>query len=92
MKLLIIAVLALGSLTTCSHRHKRHQEWKSHGENMTFEEAKTWKTQYLAKKVELIKQEQACIDVATDKPGLQKCTEDIRAKEIETMKNSNKQK
>jgi len=60
--------------------------------NMTYEEVKNWKTKYLAKKVELIKEEQACIDVATDKSGLEKCTDDIRAKGIEMMKEAKKQK
>ena len=59
---------------------------------MTFEELRTWKTKYLATKVELIKQEQACIDVATDKPGLKKCTEDINEKWKEKMKDDSKKK
>jgi len=92
MKYMLIAILAIASLTSCSHHHKRHHEMHNQAEGQTFEELKAWKTKYLATKQEMIKQEQACIDKATDKPGLKKCTEDTYAKWEEMTKDFNKQK
>lgn len=89
MKYLLVATLALASLTACTHKHKRGENMPNL-EGMSFEELRAWKTNYLAKKTELIKQEQACIDKATDKPGLKKCTEDIHAKWVADMKEQKK--
>ncbi len=75
MKLQILLILAIALISSCTHRHKRHHEMQGNLGDMTFEELRAWKTQYLAKKMEFIKQEQACIDKATDKPGsLKLCT------------------
>lgn len=88
MKYLLIAILAVASLASCSHKHKENPKL----EGMSFEELRAWKTEYLAKKMDLIKQEQFCIDAAVDKPGLKKCTENINEKWKEAVKELNKKK
>jgi hypothetical protein len=96
MKYMLVAILALASLTSCSHKHKhsqwKHEEMPKQLDAMSFEELKTWKTQLLTAKQEMIKEEQTCIDVAKDKDGLKKCSENLHEKMKEKMKEVNKKK
>lgn len=86
-----MAILSVAFLTSCSHRwHKKHQDQQKFESEMSFEDLRAWKHKYLANKMEHIKLEQACIDKATDKAGLKKCTDDVHEKWKESMKEEKK--
>lgn len=88
MKYLLIATLALGSLSAFANKMKHEEmqkEMQKKMDSMSFEEAKKWKSDMLTQKKSMIDEEQSCINSSKDKAGLKKCSDDMHAKMEQMM-------
>jgi hypothetical protein len=90
MKYILIATLALASLSSFANMEKKHEEMMKKMDSMSFEDAKKWKSDMLMKKQSMIQEEQSCVNSSKDKAGLKKCSEDMHAKMDQMMMDSKK--
>lgn len=84
MKFILIATLALASLSSFANMEKKHEDMKKKMDSMSFEDAKKWKMDMLSQKKSMINEEESCISATKDKAGIKKCSDDMHAK-MESM-------
>lgn len=89
MKFILIATLALASLSSLANVDKTHNEMMKKMDKMSFEEAKKWKEEMITQKKSMISEEETCVENAKDKAGLQRCTDNMNVK-MHNMMNTKK--
>lgn len=82
MKFLMVLTLCFSFSAFADHHEKM--------EDMSFEDAKKMKLEKLDMKAKMIEEQRACLNAATDKDGLRKCWEDMKAKSEAMMKDKKK--
>lgn len=94
MKFILIATLALASVSSFANMHekgeKMHKDMMKKMDSMSFEDAKKWKMDMLTQKKSMINEEETCVNSATDKAGLKKCSEEMHSKMEGMMKDQKK--
>lgn len=93
MKFILVATLALASLSSFANMEKKHEEMMKKMDSMSFEDAKKWKMDMLTQKKTMINDEEMCVNSAKDKAGLKKCSDEMHSKMESMMKSDmNKKK
>lgn len=90
MKYILIATLALASVSSFANMEKKHKEMQKKMDSMSFEDAKKWKMDMLTQRKSMINDEETCVSAATDKAGLKKCTQETHSKMEHMMKDQKK--
>lgn len=91
MKYVLVASLALASLSAFANKHdKMKEDMMKKMDSMSFEDAKKWKMDMLSQKKSMLTEEESCVGSAKDKAALKKCSEDMHAKMESMMKDQKK--
>jgi hypothetical protein len=90
MKFILIATLALASLSSFANMDKKHEEMMKKMDSMSFEDAKKWKMDMLSQKKSMINEEESCISSSKDKAGLKQCSDQMHSKMDSMMKDAKK--